>query len=429
MPEPKLLPAAILAHIARELNLPLPGILAVLKLLEEGGTVPFIARYRKEATGNLDEVAIAAIQEKLAYFRDLEDRRGTVLHSISEQAKLTPELEAKIRAALDRSELEDLYLPYKPKRRTKATIAREKGLEPLANYLWDQVATGTPLHDFAATFFDGEVASMDEALEGARHILAERINETAEFRSHLRQMMLGEGIVVSRAADGAKDPEGKFKMYFEYSEPAVKIPSHRMLAIRRGSNEEVLYFQIELDAAKPVAYLKSKVIQRPGDWVPQLEAAVEDAWRRLLNLSIQTEVRLELKERSDAEAIRVFRENLQNLLLTAPAGQISVIGLDPGLRTGCKVAVVDDTGKFLAHDVIYPLEPRNDREGASRKLLAMVQKFHVRAIAIGNGTGSRETSAFIQDFLEASKLPSVFSVVVNESGASVYSASELNTAS
>jgi len=427
MSEQKQLPAAIVVHIAQQLNISVASLLATLALLDGGGTVPFIARYRKEATGNLDEVAIGAIEEKAAYFRELEDRRETILNSIGEQGKLTPALKAQIEAALDKSVLEDLYLPFKPKRRTKATIAREKGLEPLALHVWNQEATDMPLAAYAETFIAPEkgVTTAAEALEGARHILAEQISETAEYRSHLRRLMLSEGVVVSRIAEDAKDPEGKFKMYYEYSEAAAKIPSHRMLAIRRGSEENILYFQIELDSAKPLSYLKSKVIRRQGDWVPQLELALEDSWKRLLNLSIQTEARLELKERSDAEAIRVFRENLQNLLLSPPAGLLGVLGVDPGLRTGCKIAVVDETGKFLDHGVIYPLEPRNDAAGAAKTLLAFVQKYNVRAISIGNGTGSRESSAFIQDFLRESKLPGIFSVVVNESGASVYSASEL----
>ena len=427
MPEQKLLPGAILLYIAQQLNIPIKSVLATLSLLDEGGTVPFIARYRKEATGNLDEVAIGAVQEKAEYFRELEARRETILNSISEQGKLTPELKAQIEEALDKSRLEDLYLPYKPKRRTKATIARERGLEPLATYLMEQVETGVPLAAYAKTFVnpEKEVPSPEAALEGARNIVAEGISETAGFRSYLRQLMLSEGIVVSRAVEGANDSEGKYKMYFDYSEPAAKIPSHRMLAIRRGSQENILYFQIELDGAKPIAYLKSKVIRKPGDWTPHLEAAVEDAWRRLLNLSIQTEVRLEPKERSDAEAIRVFRENLQNLLLTPPAGLIGVLGVDPGLRTGCKIAVVDETGKFLDHGVIYPLEPKNDKAGASNTLKSFLEKYNVKAIAIGNGTGSRETSAFVGEFLRECGLSQVFSVVVNESGASVYSASEI----
>lgn len=421
------LPAHILLHIANELGIPLKSLVSVIGLLDEGATVPFIARYRKEVTGNLDEVAIAAVQDKAAYFRELEERRSTVLSTIEEQGKLTPELRAAIEAALDRTQLEDLYLPYKPKRRTKATIAREKGLEPLADYLWDQKATRVPLAEFALSFLNAELAvtSENEALEGARHIVAERINETAEYRAHLRQMMLNGGIVVSKYVEDAKDPDGKFKMYADYSEPAAKIPSHRMLAIRRGANEEILYFQIELDPAQPVAYLKSRVLREPGDWTPHLELAVEDAWKRLLNSSIQTDVRLALKERADTEAIRVFRENLRNLLLSPPAGMIGVLAVDPGLRTGCKIAVVDETGKFLEHSVIYPLEPKNDTVGAARTLLSLIEKHNVRAIAIGNGTGSREASGFVQEMLREAKLPDVFSIVVSESGASVYSASDI----
>jgi len=428
MPEPIPLSDAILNHIAHELKITPAALKATLTLLDEGGTVPFIARYRKEATGNLDEVAIDAIRERGEYFRELEERRRTVLRSIEEQGKLTAELKARIDAALEKSVLEDLYLPYKPKRRTKAMIAREKGLEPLARYLWEQTDRGEPLESYAATFVRTEEdgpASAAEALEGARHILAEQISETADFRLHLRQMMLSDGMVVSHAVEGANDPEGKFKMYADYSEPAAKIPSHRMLAIRRGSNEEILYFQIELDGAKAIEYLRAKVLRQPGEWTPHLEAAIDDAWRRLLNLSIQTEVRLALKDRSDTEAIRVFRENLQNLLLTAPAGSIRVLGIDPGLRTGCKIAAVDDTGKFLEHGVIYPLEPKKDEAGAARKLLEMIRKHGIRAIAIGNGTGSREASAFVQGMLKENELKDVFSIVVNEAGASVYSASEL----
>jgi protein Tex len=421
------LTADILAHISKQLNVSVSSLVATVTLLDEGGTVPFIARYRKEATGNLDEVAISSIQEKLAYFRELLERRETILRSVQEQGKLTPELKTRIQGVLDRNELEDLYLPFKPKRRTKATIAREKGLEPLAQRIWSQTSGDLPLQTFALSFVNAEkgVGTAEEALEGARHILAEWISETAEFRKSLRQLMLNEGFVVSQKVEDAQDPEGKFAMYADYREPAQKIPSHRMLAIRRGEKEKILFFQVELDPEKPLGYLKRSVIKQPGEWTPQLEMAIEDCWKRLLNASIQTDVRMELKERSDAEAIRVFRENLQNLLLTAPAGQIGVLAIDPGLRTGCKIAVVDDTGKFLDHSVIYPLEPKNDTAGSARTLQGLITKYNVRAIAIGNGTGSREASAFVQDFLREAKLNTVFSVVVSESGASVYSASDI----
>jgi uncharacterized protein len=425
MPEPKSLSAEILLHAAQTLNVPLKGLTAVIELLDEGGTVPFIARYRKEATGNLDEVQIRSIEEKLAYFRELGDRKQTILASIEEQGKLTPELRGRIEATLEKGELEDLYLPYRPKRRTKATIAREKGLEPLAQYLWAQAPGELRLDEYAATFVDeGKgVATAEEALEGARHILAEMISETAEYRKALRQMMHDEGVVVSRKVTGAADEQEKFKMYYDYREPASKIPSHRMLAIRRGESENILYFLIELEPLRATTWLKSRVLREPGDWAPHLEAAVEDCWSRLLNSSIQTEVRLELKKRADAEAIKVFRENLENLLLAPPAGQIAVLGVDPGIRTGCKLAVVDATGKFLEHSVIYP--QKGDTPGAARTLKTLIEKHHVRAIAIGNGTASRETESFVRDVLRAGKMDGVFSVVVNESGASIYSASDI----
>jgi protein Tex len=421
MSEPKTLHTTVLLHIAQILGVPLKSLVATIGLLDEGGTVPFISRYRKEATGNLDEVQIRAIQEKLEYFRELEDRRETVLSTIQEQGKLTAELRAKIEGTLEKNELEDLYLPYKPKRRTKASIAREKGLEPLAQYLWDQKPGAMPLAKLAATYSMGA----EEALEGARHIIAEWISENAEFRKNVRQLMMNYGMVVSRAIPGAADPEGKYKMYAQYSEPAAKIPSHRMLAIRRGAKEEILHFEIDLAPAKPLTYLKNKVIREKGDWVPQLEKAVEDSYERLLNPSIQTEVRLELKDRSDVEAIHVFRENLENLLLAPPAGVLSVLAVDPGIRTGCKIAVVDETGKFLESAVIYPIEPRQDLAGAVKTLSGLIARHHVQAIAIGNGTGSREASAFVRDFLRQAGLERIFSVMVSEAGASVYSASDV----
>ena len=427
MPELKPLSHEILLHIAKTLNVPLKGLIAVIELLDEGGTVPFIARYRKEATGNLDEVQIRDIEEKLAFFRELEARRETVLRTIEEQGKLTDDLRARILATLDRTELEDLYLPYKPKRRTKATIAREKGLEPLAQYLWAQEAAATPLADFALTFVDAEkgVANAADAIEGARHIVAEMISENADYRKALRQLMFAEGVIVSNKSDGAVDEQEKFKMYYEYREPVNKIPSHRMLAIRRGEAENVLYFNIELDPEKSVAYLRRQILRQPGDWTPHVELAIQDCYKRLLNLSIQSEIRLELKQKADIEAIRVFRENLSNLLLAPPAGALRVLAIDPGIRTGCKVAVVDETGKFLDHSVIYPFQPKNDVAGSERILKQLIAKYNVRAIAIGNGTASRETDALVREFLARESLSGIFSVTVNESGASIYSASDI----
>jgi protein Tex len=427
MAEQAILPPVFLAHIAETLTIPVRSLVAVIELLDGGGTVPFIARYRKEVTGNLDEVKIREIEEKLSYFRDLVSRRDSILASITEQGKLTDELKARIEATLDRSELEDLYLPYRPKRRTKATIAREKGLEPLAVYIWEQQHGAQSLMELAQTLVnvDKEVGTVEEALEGARNIVAEMISEDAEIRKALRQLMFDEGVVVSKKASTAVDEQEKFKMYYEFHEAVKTIPSHRMLAIRRGEAENVLYFLIELEAQRISALLRARILKQSGDWTPQLELAIEDSWNRLLNSSIQGEVRLELKKRSDAEAIGVFRENLHHLLLAAPAGPISVLGIDPGLRTGCKIAVVDETGKFLAHAVIYPHTGKANVEDAAKTLESLIRKHNVRAIAIGNGTASRETDAFVRDFLRDQNLEGVFSVTVSEAGASVYSASEV----
>jgi protein Tex len=427
MADANILSTEILLHITELLNLPLHSLIAVIGLLNEGGTVPFIARYRKEATGNLDEVQIRDIEEKLAYFRDLVSRRETILASILEQGKLTDDLKARIESTFDKSELEDLYLPYRPKRRTKATIARDRGLEALAQYLWAQQSTGLPLAEYAATFVnvEKEVPTLEDALEGARHIVAEMISEDADLRKVVRRLMFEEGIIVSKRSMDSVDEQEKFKMYYDYREPVKTIPSHRMLAIRRGETESILYFLIELEPLRATALLSARILRQHGDWTPHLELAIVDSWKRLLNPSIQGELRLELKKRSDADAIQVFRDNLHNLLLAAPAGPISVLGIDPGLRTGCKVAVVDETGKFLAHDVLYLHTSKNAASGANDTLAALIAKHNVRAIAIGNGTASRETDTFIRDFLRNHNLQNLFSVTVSEAGASIYSASDI----
>src|SRR5579871_3096801 len=320
MADRKPLSLEILLHVSQTLNIPLKALAAVIELLDDGGTVPFIARYRKEVTGNLDEVQIRSIEEKLNYFRELVARREAILESIAEQGKLTDDLKARIEATYDKSELEDLYLPYRPKRRTKATIAREKGLGPLAQYLWDQKVGAETLEIYAAGFVNAEkeVPTVEEALEGARHIVAEMIAEDADVRKALRNLMLQEGTVVSRKATDAVDEQEKFKMYYEFRELVKTIPSHRMLAIRRGENENVLFFLIEVDPQAAISLIRTRILQQPGDWTPQLEIAIDDAWRRLLNTSIQGEIRFELKQRSDTDAIQVFRDNLQHLLLALP---------------------------------------------------------------------------------------------------------------
>jgi protein Tex len=427
MDEKRRLSPPLLRHLSNLLSVPLSGLTAVIELLDDGGTVPFIARYRKEATGNLDEVQIRGIEEKLAYFRDLEVRRESILASIAEQGKLTDELKARIEATLERNELEDLYVPYKPKRRTKATIAREKGLEPLAAYIWAQQPAEESLETLAPKFVNAELGVVDvqDALEGARHIVAEWINEDANIRKALRTLIYEEGIVLSRKAVDAVDEREKFKMYYEYKEPVKTIPSHRMLAIRRGETENILYFLIDIELERALAVLRKHVLRAPGDWTRQLELAIDDAWKRLLNSSVQAEIRLELKRRSDTEAIQVFRDNLYNLLLAPPAGPIPVLGIDPGLRTGCKLAIVDQTGKLLGHDVLHLHTSKRGNAEAMPRLEELLRKHNVRAIAIGNGTASRETDAFVREFVREKGIEEIFSVTVSEAGASVYSASDI----
>ncbi len=420
--------AAIVKRIADEIGVRDRQAIETLGLLEEGGTVPFIARYRKEATGNLNEVQIREIGDKRVYYKELLERKGVILKSIEEQGKLAPELKARIEACFEKNELEDLYLPYRPKRKTKATVAIEKGLEPLARFIYDQVPGEKGIEALAAEFVSEEnrVASAGEAVEGALHIIAEWISENADFRKALREMMMRDGVVASRVLKGKEGEKTKFEMYYDFREPVPAIPSHRMLAIRRGSEEEVLAFSIEMDEEKAFAYLKGQVIRDSGSsFAPFLEKAVKDSYSRLLNTSIQTEVRLALKKRADEEAINVFEENMKNLLLSPPAGPITVIGIDPGMRTGCKVAVIENTGKLLEHTTVYPTEPRNDLVGAAKTLMGLIQKYKVSGIAIGNGTGSRETEAFVRGMLRDQKVEGVICVVVSEAGASVYSASDL----
>ena len=412
-------------RISKEVGAQVARVEATLKLLDEGATVPFIARYRKEATGNLDDVKIRDIDDLRQYYAELEARRTTILNSIEKQEKLTDELRSKILACFSKSELEDLYLPYKPKRKTKAAIAIERGLEPLANYLWEQTGE-QPAGEFAERFInlDREILTIESAIEGALHIIAERVAETPEFRKQLRDVTMTEGVVRAKVVAGKETEKTKYEMYYDFHETVAKIPSHRMLAIRRGTREGILNFSIDIDNTKFVVTLLSQIIRDPQSrFAPFLDTAVRDAYDRLLLPSIQNEVRSILKERAESEAIQVFEDNLRTLLLAPPAGHLPVIGIDPGQRTGCKVAVVDETGKFLENQTIYPTEPKQDLEGSEKTLLDLIQRHNVRGIAIGNGTASRETDAFVRSIVEKNKLD-VFVVVVSEAGASIYSASK-----
>ncbi|MBM4013399.1 MAG: RNA-binding transcriptional accessory protein, partial [Planctomycetes bacterium] len=415
--------------IAAELALPAAGVAAVLRLIGEGATVPFIARYRKEATGELDEVAIRTIGERVAYLTDLEERRATVLKSIGEQGKLTAELEAKLRAVTTKAALEDLYLPFRPKRRTRAIIARERGLEPLAQRLLEQPAAGDPAAE-AAKFVAAEKGVPDAAaaLQGARDIVAETVAENAGLRRMVREHWGREAVLVStRVAEKTQQPT-RFEAYYDFREPIVKIPSHRFLAVRRGEQEGALSVHLEADETRVLPKLETELKLLPASpFAGELRAAVADGYRRLLQPSIETELRVELKLRSDRLAVDVFADNLRHLLLAAPLGGKSVIGIDPGVRTGCKCVAVDATGKYLDATTIFPVR---DETKAKAELAKFVLAHPPVAIAIGNGTHGRETESLVRQMIaglavEKPELKQVIVTPVNEAGASVYSASDV----
>ena len=395
-------------------------------LLQEGATVPFIARYRKEHTGELDEVQIRAVEEHFTYFCELEERRITVLKSIEEQGKLTPELRGRIESSRQKTEIEDLYLPYKPKRRTKATIARERGLEPLADVIAAQLLTaGTP-EEAALSFVDPgkEVLDAMAALEGAGHILAERLSDNADARAMVRRLTKDQGVMASRVAADYKGQVTKFEMYYDYQEPLKTVPSHRMLAMRRGEKEEVLYLSLGAPVEQILPGLKSRLIVRSSIFSPLLERVAEDAYKRLIAPSIEVELRLESKERADEAAIQIFARNLRELLLAPPAGGTRVLGIDPGFRTGSKLAAVDATGRFLEHVTVYPHIGEGRVPQARQDLLRLVESHAVEMIAVGNGTAGREMEIFVKETLVGAgrQLPVVS---VSEAGASIYSASEI----
>jgi protein Tex len=419
-------------RIASELSVGVGQVTAAVELLGEGATVPFIARYRKERTGGLDDTQLRKLEERLGYLRELEDRRATVLKSIEEQGKLTPELAQAINGAETKVELEDLYAPYRPKRRTKAQIAKEAGLEPLAEALLANPALAPDAE--AAKFVNGEkgVADAKAALDGARHILIERMAEEPKLVGELREWEWAEGVLASKVAKGKEGEGAKFSDYFDFGQRLKDMPSHRVLAMLRGRNEGVLDLNLDVphEEGKPhPAEGKIKVAfniadrGRPADtW---LSDTVRLAWRSRMAPATSADLLARLKERADAEAISVFSRNLKDLLLAAPAGPRATMGLDPGFRTGVKVAVVDSTGKLMATDTIYPHEPRNDWNGALATLAALCIKYRVELVSVGNGTASRETDKLVADL--TAKMPNlkITKVVVSEAGASVYSASEL----
>ncbi len=413
--------------VAKELEIASSKVGAVLKLLEEGNTIPFIARYRKEMTGDLDEVQIRAIEERGAYLTELDKRRQAILASIEEQGKLTEDLKKKIESAETKSALEDLYAPFKPKRRTRAIIAKEKGLEPLANRILEQPVDGGPEAE-AAAFVDAEkgVENVEEALKGARDIVAEVVSDHPDIRAMVRGVFAKDGVLVSAKAPKAEEGADKFKDYFEYKEPVAAIPSHRYLAIRRGEREKALRCGVSVNADRIVEDILEMMNRVPASpFAGELEKAAGDGYNRLLSTTVETDLRADLKMNSDRAAVEVFAGNLRSLLLAAPFGTKAVIGVDPGLRTGCKCAALDATGKFLGNMTFNLVRGDAGIEKSRADFLAFAKRFDPVAVAVGNGTGGRETEKFVRETLAKNDMRDVIVVQVSESGASVYSASEI----
>lgn len=399
---------------------------AAVKLIDEGNTIPFIARYRKEATGSLNDEVLRNLDERLKYLRNLEERKEQVINSIREQEKLTPELEKKILAASTLVAVEDIYLPYRPKRKTRASIAKEKGLEPLANLVLMQL-TKTPLLKEAEHYISEEkgVLTAEEALNGAKDILAERIAETAEYRTYIRKATFQEGSLDSSARDG--NAESVYEMYYNFTEPVKKAAGHRILALNRGEKEKILTVKITAPEEKILRYLEKKVITRENPETARvLREVTEDSYKRLISPAIEREIRSELTENAEAGAIKVFGKNLEQLLMQPPITGRVVLGWDPAFRTGCKLAVVDGTGKVLDTVVIYPTAPQNKVEESKKILKNLITKYGVSLISVGNGTASRESEQIIVGLLKEIK-EQVQYIIVNEAGASVYSASKLAT--
>ncbi|MFP7374461.1 Tex family protein [Enterococcus faecium] len=399
----------------------------VLNLLNEGNTVPFIARYRKEMTGSLDEVQIREIEERYAYLENLEKRKTEVIRLIDEQGKLTPELEAEITQAVKMQQVEDLYRPYKQKRRTKATIAKEKGLEPLAKWLMQ--LTDGEVQSEAEKYIDKEkeVSSAEEALHGAHEIIAEQVSDNAKFRTWIRSYTYNKGMYVSNVKDEQADEKGVYEMYYDFAEPVHKMVSHRILATNRGEKEDILKVFLQVDEAAILAYLDRQIVKNPASPSSSfVREAYQDSYKRFIQPAIERELRNELTEKADEQAIAIFGENLRNLLLQPPLKGKVVLGFDPAYRTGCKLAVVDATGKVLAIEVIYPHKPaaQAKREAAGPAFIQLINKYQVDMVAIGNGTASRESELFVAEQLKYADHKTYYAIV-NEAGASVYSASEI----
>jgi uncharacterized protein len=409
-----------IAILAAEMNIASWQVEKTLELLDSGATVPFISRYRKEMTGSLDEVQVAEVRDRVAQLRELDKRRETIIASILEQDKMTDDLLKQINQALTMAELEDIYLPYRPKRKTRATIAIDKGLEPLAKIIMVQNIINVA--ERASKFIDEDkgVNTIEEALSGARDIIAEWINESKTARERIRNLFVREAVITSKIAKGKESDGIKYENYYEWKENLMKAPSHRILAMIRGENEGFLKINIAPEEEKALEILNKIFVKTVNDSAAQVEMAVKDSYKRLLSASMETELRNIAKEKADAEAIRVFAENLRQLLMASPLGQKTVLAIDPGFRTGCKVVCLDKQGKLLHNETIYPHPPQNDVKLAINKIQSLVSAYKIEAIAIGNGTAGRETENLVR------KIPfskEIVAIMVNESGASVYSAS------
>ena len=412
----------ILQKLQEEFEIKRSQVENTVKLLDEGNTVPFIARYRKEMTGSLDDQIIRQLSERLTALRNLEEKREQVKATIAEQGNLTDELAKKLDAAETQTEIDDLYRPFRPKRRTRASIAKEKGLQPLADMLWGQKIIGT-LEDYAAAFIDGEkgVDSVEDAIQGAKDILAEQISDDADLRKILREDTVKYGVLLSKKA---KDEPSVYEMYYDYSEPLKKAAGHRILAVNRGEKEGFLSVKIDGEEEKLLQCMERKIIRKNSHTAEILREVIADSYKRLIAPSLEREIRNDLTEKAEESAIGVFRENLKQLLLQPPISGKVVLALDPAYRTGCKIAVIDATGKPLETTVVYPTPPQNKTAEAEKKLLGLIEKYGVTLISIGNGTASRESERFVAEMLKKTK-GQVQYIIANEAGASVYSASKL----
>ena len=415
----------IIEKISEELKIKQSQVENTIKLIDEGNTIPFIARYRKEATGNLSDETLREFEERLTYLRNLEQRKEEIARLIEEQGKLTDELKQAIEKAEIISELEDIYRPYKQKKRTRATIAKEKGLEPLANIIYLQVEK-KDIYEIAKDFINPEkgVESIDEAIEGAKDIIAETISDNADYRKKMKILCKKEAIMTTRAA---KEEKSQYELYYEFAETIRTLPSHRILAINRGEKEDFLKVKIEKPDDKIIEFIKIKIIKdKKSQFAPILNECIEDSYKRLIEPSVDREIRAELTEMAEEKAIKVFGKNAKQLLLQAPIKNINVLGFDPAYRTGCKLAVIDSNGKLLDTATVYPTEPQNDVIGATKVIQNFIDKYNINMIAIGNGTASRESEMFISNLINNNK-KELYYAIVSEAGASVYSASKLAT--